>query len=60
MSLTKAWWMKIFVQLHGASLKSDPKVGSKDLKGKEQGVSGMNMEATVIPEEDWPQCTKEQ
>eukprot|EP00975_Prorocentrum_lima_P024822 5210793-Prorocentrum_lima.AAC.1 len=25
MSLTKAWWMKNFVHLHGTSLKSDPK-----------------------------------
>eukprot|EP00975_Prorocentrum_lima_P050330 10539730-Prorocentrum_lima.AAC.1 len=34
MSLTKAWWMMNFVHLHGTSLKSDPRVGSKDLKGK--------------------------
>eukprot|EP00975_Prorocentrum_lima_P055299 11597839-Prorocentrum_lima.AAC.1 len=52
MSLTKAWWMKNFVNLHGTSLKSDPKGGSKELKGKVKGVSGMNMEANVTPEED--------
>eukprot|EP00975_Prorocentrum_lima_P053540 11232648-Prorocentrum_lima.AAC.1 len=44
--------MKNFVQLHGTSLKSVPKVGSKDLK--------VLMEAIATQEEDWSQCTKEQ
>eukprot|EP00975_Prorocentrum_lima_P043014 9030766-Prorocentrum_lima.AAC.1 len=60
MSLTKAWWLTNFIHLHGTSLKSNPKVGTKDLKGKVKGVSVMNIEATVPPEEDWSQCTKEE
>eukprot|EP00975_Prorocentrum_lima_P055698 11675888-Prorocentrum_lima.AAC.1 len=52
MNLTKAWWMKNFVQLHGTPLKPDPKVGSKDLKGKVKGINGMNMEASETPDED--------
>eukprot|EP00975_Prorocentrum_lima_P011294 2398983-Prorocentrum_lima.AAC.1 len=60
MSLTKAWWLKNFVHLHGTSLKSDPKGGTEDLEGKVKGVSVMNSEATVPPEWDWSQCTKEQ
>eukprot|EP00975_Prorocentrum_lima_P064212 12896205-Prorocentrum_lima.AAC.1 len=53
MSLTKAWWLKNFVHVHGTSLKSDPKVGTKDLKGKVKGFSVNNMEANATPEEDW-------
>eukprot|EP00975_Prorocentrum_lima_P044989 9422365-Prorocentrum_lima.AAC.1 len=52
MSRTKAWWLKNFVHLHGTALKSDSKVGTKDLKEKVKGVSVMNIEATVPPEED--------
>eukprot|EP00975_Prorocentrum_lima_P036188 7612780-Prorocentrum_lima.AAC.1 len=60
MNLTKACWMKNFVHLHGTSLKSDTKTGSRDLKGKVKGVSVMNMEANATQEEDWSQCAKEQ
>eukprot|EP00975_Prorocentrum_lima_P002422 531653-Prorocentrum_lima.AAC.1 len=60
MSLTKAWRLKNFVHSHGTSLKSDPKVGTKDLKGKMKGISVKHIKASVPPEEDWSQCTKDQ
>eukprot|EP00975_Prorocentrum_lima_P047087 9845178-Prorocentrum_lima.AAC.1 len=51
-SLTKAWWMKNLLHLHGTTLKPDTKSESRDLTKKAKGISGMNMEAHEIPEID--------
>eukprot|EP00975_Prorocentrum_lima_P044463 9318623-Prorocentrum_lima.AAC.1 len=60
MSLTKAWWMKNFLHLHGTTLKPGPNSESRDLKKKAKGISGMKIEAHAIPERDWSRCNKEQ
>eukprot|EP00975_Prorocentrum_lima_P067627 12915985-Prorocentrum_lima.AAC.1 len=54
MSLTKAWWMKNFLHLKGATLKPGQHSESRDPKKKaiqpnEEGISGMNTEAHAIP-----------
>eukprot|EP00975_Prorocentrum_lima_P011542 2452916-Prorocentrum_lima.AAC.1 len=52
-SLTKAWWVNIFLYLRGTTLKPGQKNESKDsrkvLQHDAKGVSAMNMEAHSIP-----------